>query len=636
MSSAVIKSTILAVALGFIVASPGMRAQGVGQGQSAEVEVEGTLEVLIEDLPNGAIVHHFLHTATEQLRLVEAPGRSDLRGLATGSRIRARGNRTQDGTLALKPGSSGGGATSSVTTLALASPNTFGEQRVAVILVNFQDDTSAPYDWSYAADVTFNQASNFYLQNSYNQTWLTGDVFGWFTIPMSTTVCDVNTLASLADQAATNAGANLNNYTRRVYAFPRNACSWWGLGTVGGNPSRAWVKGSYAVKVVAHELGHNFGDYHSNSAPCDASGCTTVEYGDDRDMMGGTAVGYFHAYQKERLGWLNYGSSPSIQTITASGTYFINSLEGAGTAAKALKILKSSTSSGNTYYYVEARSQVGFDSSYAPGVLLHTGMDTNGNSAYQVDLDPLTSGFDSLLDPAQTFSDAAAGLTITTVSADATGAWVSITYAGAPCTARTPTVTLTPGGTVMTSPSSTTNFTVSVKNNDGTSCANAGFSLATAVPTGWSWSSSQASVTVAPGSTGSASVAVTAPSTAAGTVSVTEQATRLDGSGLDGSATANLMVVTGLNVTLAITGGSNYQFKATVTAGPTPAAGVSVSFVMTGPTGARTTLSATTNSLGVATVKGRLKPRDPRGTYQVTATATSASLSGTASGSFVY
>ena len=160
--------------------------------------------------------------------------------------------------------------------------------------------------------------------------------------------------------------------------------------------------------------------------------------------------------------------------------------------------------------------------------------------------------------------------------------------------------------------------------------------LAMAVPTGWSWSSSQASITVAPGTTVNASVAVVAPDTAAGTVTVSEQVTRLDGTGLNGSATANLMVVTGLNVTLAITGGANYQLKATVLAGTTPAAGVTVSFVMTGPTGARITLSATTNSLGMATVKGKLRPRDPRGTYQVTATAISGSLSGSASGSFVY
>ncbi len=157
--------------------------------------------------------------------------------------------------------------------------------------------------------------------------------------------------------------------------------------------------------------------------PCAGGACTATEYGDDRDMMGGTATGEFHAYQKERLGWLNYGSSPTIQTVGGSGTYWIANLEGGGSPS-ALKVLKSKTSSDQTYYYIEARAQVSYDAPYAPGVMLHTGNSANGNSAYEVDLDPDSSGFDSLLDAGQTFTDAAAGFTVTTVSADAAGAWV--------------------------------------------------------------------------------------------------------------------------------------------------------------------------------------------------------------------
>ncbi len=208
--------------------------------------------------------------------------------------------------------SSGG----SVTTLALAAANTFGQQRVAVIMVNFQDNQSTTQTWTDASNVTFGSVSNFYLENSYGQTWLTGDVYGWYTVAMSSTVCDTNTLASLADQQATSHGVNLSAYTRIVYSFPSNACTWWGLGTVGGNPSRAWIKGTYSLKVVAHELGHNFGDYHSKSQPCDTSGCSLIEYGDDRDMMGQSGTGHLNAFQKERLGWLNYGSSPAIQRVT--------------------------------------------------------------------------------------------------------------------------------------------------------------------------------------------------------------------------------------------------------------------------------------------------------------------------------
>ena len=96
-------------------------------------------------------------------------------------------------------------------------------------------------------------------------------------------------IASYAKQAATAAGVNLSAYTRYVYAFPENACDWWGLGTVGGNPSQAWINGSLA-KGVGHEMGHNLGLYHSRGLECGTttlgSNCTTIDYGDTLDKMG--------------------------------------------------------------------------------------------------------------------------------------------------------------------------------------------------------------------------------------------------------------------------------------------------------------------------------------------------------------
>ena len=73
------------------------------------------------------------------------------------------------------------------------------------------------------------------------------------------------------------------------------------LGGAPSNPSRAWINGTYSLRVVAHEMGHNFGDYHSHSSVCDSTGCVTNEYGDDHDTRGGV-TGHLNAYQKERLG----------------------------------------------------------------------------------------------------------------------------------------------------------------------------------------------------------------------------------------------------------------------------------------------------------------------------------------------
>src|SRR6185503_7903481 len=143
---------------------------------------------------------------------------------------------------------------------------------------------------------------------------------------------------------------------RRVFGFPQtNACSWWGLGTVGGgsvaNPSRAWINGTYSQRVVAHEMGHNFGLYHSRSSTCDSSGCVVDEYGDDHDSMGGVHA-HFNAFQKERLGWLGSGSSPAIQSVTESGQYPLEPFATPnGGLPKALKLLKSTNGSSNTYIY---------------------------------------------------------------------------------------------------------------------------------------------------------------------------------------------------------------------------------------------------------------------------------------------
>jgi hypothetical protein len=106
--------------------------------------------------------------------------------------------------------------------------------------------------------------------------------------------------------------------------------------------------------------------------------------------------------------------------------------------------------------------------------------------------------------------------------------------------------------------------------------------------------------------------------------------------GPSGSGAATLTVASGVTLSLNISGGSQPSMTATVTAGSAPVAGAVVRFTITDPKGAVTSLSGTTNSSGIVTVKDRLKGKDPHGTYSVRATVTSGSLSGSASGTFVY
>jgi hypothetical protein len=70
------------------------------------------------------------------------------------------------------------------------------------------------------------------------------------------------------------------------------------------------------------------------------------------------------------------------------------------------------------------------------------------------------------------------------------------------------------------------------------------------------------------------------------------------------------------------TGNSTAQISATVLAGTAAASGASVSFKITRPDGTSTSSTATTSTSGKATTSVRLRPKDPKGTYQVSATAT--------------
>ena len=222
-----------------------------------EEEIEGELEILHEDNDQGGRYHYFLNAAGRRLTLQftdVAPTH-----LTTGARIRVRGARSNN-VLALKPGSGG------VETVASAEMNTLGEQRTLVVLVNFRNDTSQPYTVNFANEMFFSVTSNFFLENSYQQTFLTGVIKGWYTIdmdrPVTAATCDYSRIASLAEQAVTNEGIIVSDYHHKVYAFPQTGCGWWGLSTIGGSPSQSWVNGNLELPVAAHELRDPGGDLH--------------------------------------------------------------------------------------------------------------------------------------------------------------------------------------------------------------------------------------------------------------------------------------------------------------------------------------------------------------------------------------
>ena len=402
-----------------------------------DADIEGRLEIVHEDGIDASRYLYRLQTALGVLSLHFATDPPT--HLLTGAQVRVRGVQVQD-VLALASGH-----TSVHTVAAAPATGSLGAQTTLLILVTFSDAPAQPYTVEDARSVMFGTTSSFFLENSYQQTWLTGDVVGWFTIATTSTACDTSAIATQAQAAATAAGVNLGAYVHQVYAFPQNyACAFWGRSSVGGSPSQTWINGDCELGVTGHELGHALGLYHSHSIECGGTTLcaspTLYEYGDTFDIMGASASAHFGAFQKERLGWLGAGTSPPITTVAAAGTYTLDAYETTGSGPKALKILKSTDpgTGQRTWYYVESRHALGFDSVLSSnvnvlgGVLVRTGTENNANSSYLIDMVPASGPTLALdwSDPAlvvgQSFHDASAGLTITPQFVTTTGATVMV------------------------------------------------------------------------------------------------------------------------------------------------------------------------------------------------------------------
>ena len=511
-----------------------------------EVTTEGQIEVLHEDGPDGSRYHYFLDRPEGRMALHFA---ADAPVLQTGDTVRAAGVRVQQA-LAL------GSGTTALSVQAAALPNTFGAQKTAVILVNFQDKPTDAwvtptqvYTTVFSTD-SARSVTNYYLEASYGQTWLEGDVYGVYTIPMSSTgSCNYGSIASYAKQAATSqvGATKMSTYRRFVFAFPRIGCGWGGLGTVGGNPSQAWINGTPSAGVVSHEMGHNFGLWHSHALYCDdgQSACSTgtsIEYGDRFDVMGDGTSGpmHFNAPQKELLGWLNYGDSPPIRAVQSSGTYTIDPYEPDGTNPKALKV---KTPSGD-WYYIEYRQALGFDSdllyntNVTNGALVHRWSgNQNPDRIHLLNMRPAANDWTHpALEVGSSFSDG--GITITPVWAEDTlGVAVSLGGGGSTCVRNAPTVKVTPAQQ-QGKPGTAVSYTVSVTNNDS-GCTMGSFKQQATVPNGWAANFTASTLGIASGATASTSLTVTSSAAAAaGVYSVSPKASNVEAPANTASATA--------------------------------------------------------------------------------------------------
>ncbi|MDA7086946.1 Ig-like domain-containing protein [Pseudomonas sp. SA3-5] len=549
----------------------GMPAEVVAKLEQ-RVELDGELQVIYEDYENGDHkLRHFLKTPFgERFELRLAGAKREWR---SGLSVRAQGvllekangvNGPIQGDLVVNDDDSGlllladGATTSTTGELAYDLPNATGAQRTLAILVNFQDKPSdKPWTTSQANSLVFGDVSNFFKENSSQQTWLSGDVAGWYTIPVNSTVCDGFAIEQNAKAAAQSAGYNLGNYERFLFIFPQNsACGYSGMGQVGATPSSAWIHNNLNLRTVGHEMGHNLGLYHAHALDCGdttlGSSCTSQEYGDTLDIMGysGT-VGHFNGFSKERLGWL---ASSNIINVSSAGNFTLKPSSAQTTGGKLLKIANGVDSSGAPrYYYVEYRQPQGFDAKITDrgvvdannvfnGVAVHQASPSNGNSSQLLDM-TAGSNFVDMKDAALTggrsFSDS--GMTLTTQSTDASQALVTVDFGGGggstpTCTRSAPSVSVSPGQSTWLAAGGSFSYTVSVTNKDSSACSSSSFSLSPSKPSGWSTSLGSTSLSLAPGASASTTLKVTSPSSAVdGFYSVGSSATA-NGLGASGSA----------------------------------------------------------------------------------------------------
>ncbi|MBI4057106.1 MAG: right-handed parallel beta-helix repeat-containing protein [Elusimicrobia bacterium] len=410
--------------------------------------------------------------------------------------------------------------------LPLSATAVTGDIRTVVLLLNFSNDpNNRPFTLVQISSTLFTgsaSVNHYYQETSFGSVSFSGDVFGWYTIPSSLgTSCNAYQWATEANTAATAAGVNLNNYSKKIYVFPHtNVCPWGGMATLGGDLS--WNNGYNETFVFAHELGHNLGIHHAAWIQCgtkavdEYSNCAYDEYGDLWDIMGwlDKTESQFNAPHKVALGWIPPGR---VQEATANGIYSISPLEVSTSGIQALKVRKPNTSE---FYYLEYRQPIGLDapipSGNINGAMIHVWGEYAFDRTKLIDTTPRSDTrtydqwksrdiWDAALADQRSFNDTINDITITQLSHDASSVTVSVAFN---CTPSTPTLTLSPSDQFGMD-GSALNYSVTLTNHDTPFCPTTRFSLNTVLPPGWSSTPTPPFLDLAPQASGSAVLSVT-------------------------------------------------------------------------------------------------------------------------------
>ena len=334
-----------------------------------------------------------------------------------------------------------------------------GVKKVLIIRVDFSDLSGDPVSvpggpplTKSLAEALFTQPDgidDFFYENSYGKTTLlataTTDVYRMPQTALYYAQGDGTQSYSgqIRDAARDAAAANydLSTYDRigvvcsSLTSLPGSKTGFAGVANIGG--ANFLINGVFNFSTVTHELGHTYGVYHANwwkpannaiigterelfnSLTNGENTFISLEYQDNYDIMGAfNGVGpaqtlHLNHWFKNLLGWI---PDTAVQSINTPGTYriyrFDDGLANPATRSLALKIGRDERRD----FWVGFRRQAGAGTNVSTGAYILFGYNYNAASDLLVCNNPGVNVNSAALQVGQTLTDAAAGITITTVA----------------------------------------------------------------------------------------------------------------------------------------------------------------------------------------------------------------------------
>lgn len=447
----------LLVALGTPAASGAPGVPGAPGAPGDPASVTGRLVATVSDEFAEGRSETLIGVEDDEGGLVRLTGveRADVAHLV-GRTVTARGRSASGGAVRVaasdvRPAGSSGDAGSVAEAARVPHPTGPRTISVLAVVIRFADDpTATTPSTSSVSSRLFSGAQSVkgYYSDATDGLWtLTGRAVGPYTVTRpradSCTRSDYTAWASAAADAALARGADPADHDHLMVVLPTPAraaddpCGWAGLAEVPGDTS--WInEQTPTVRVMAHELGHNFGEGHASTYRCTSGGsyvplaepgsCTPLsEYGDPFSVMGMTTR-LHHAVSRQHFRLLNPrdlegGEAETVRLAPADSI----------TGIRELRIDRGD----GTWLTVEYRRPTGIFDSFSPGDPVVTGVTVRLESGpvdntWLVDLRPsTTSGADAPMQPGGALVDPVTGSRIALVRADADAATVRVTSATA-------------------------------------------------------------------------------------------------------------------------------------------------------------------------------------------------------------